>query len=402
MKFVPYPVEYLRIGHKLPMPAHACDGTLLLAAGSLVANQAQLEELVDQRPCARDRDVDEWQRRVNAAMDTELRRGSALKDIVRARPAEQNPASAADGARTPMVQRWLHLVQRLETALRLVGEDSDWRERVLAVHADARALSLERPDASLYCLVFEAGNSYAHYSCHHALLTLLIVEQAAAALQWPEAWLNSVGRSALLMNVAMQRLQDHLAASRTPPTPAMRAEIDAHGEVGARLLAAAGLDDPLCLEVVRLHHVPDGLPGPLSALPAPQQLARLLRRADIFGAKISRRINREPMSPVQAAREACLGADGQPDEIGSALLRALGIYPPGSFVELANGERGIVMARGRRANLPLVASLVSSSGSPIAEPILRDSILPRFAVKSAVLPGQVRVHPNHERLLALR
>jgi hypothetical protein len=128
----------------------------------------------------------------------------------------------------------------------------------------------------------------------------------------------------------------------------------------------------------------------------------LLRRVDIFSAKISRRVTRAPMSPVQAAREACLGAGGTPDEIGSALLRAVGIYPPGSFVELASGELGIVVARGRRANLPYVATLVAASGTPLGEPALRDTIERRFAVKAALPPGHVRVRPPHERLLAMR
>ena len=43
---------------------------------------------------------------------------------------------------------------------------------------------------------------------------------------------------------------------------------------------------------------------------------------------------------MQAAREACLGPTGVPDEIGGALLKAVGLYPPGSFVELACGEIG--------------------------------------------------------------
>ena len=123
---------------------------------------------------------------------------------------------------------------------------------------------------------------------------------------------------------------------------------------------------------------------PLAELPQPRQLARLLRRADIFTAKISRRRTRAPMSPVQAAREACLGAGGVPDEVGGALLRATGLYPPGSFVELANGERGIVVARGRRANLPWVASLVAPSGRRWASRRCATPLEARFAVRAAV------------------
>jgi hypothetical protein len=84
------------------------------------------------------------------------------------------------------------------------------------------------------------------------------------------------------------------------------------------------------------------------------------------------------------------------------LLKAVGLYPPGSFVELANGEVGIVVARGRRANLPYVASLVSTSGNPLGEPALRDTIESRYNVKAAVAASLVKVRPQHERVLALR
>jgi hypothetical protein len=136
---------------------------------------------------------------------------------------------------------------------------------------------------------------------------------------------------------------------------------------------------------VRAHHDNSQANEPLESLTPALRLARLLRRVDIFSAKISRRASRAPMSPVQAAREACLGAGGVPDEVGGALLKAVGLYPPGSFVELVSGELGIVVARGRRANLPYVASLVSAAGNPLGEP-----------------PGQVRVRPPHDRLMALR
>ena len=108
------------------------------------------------------------------------------------------------------------------------------------------------------------------------------------------------------------------------------------------------------------------------------------------------------MPPVQAAREACLGAGGVPDEVGGAWLKAVGLNSPGIFVELASGEIGIVVARGRRVDLPFVASLVSASGNPLGEPTLRDTINSRYTVRAAVAPHRMKVRPPHEWLFALR
>ncbi len=221
-------------------------------------------------------------------------------------------------------------------------------------------------------------------------------------LQWKAEWIDSLGRAALLMNVSMLRLQDQLANDERPLTDETRAEIQAHAERSAGLLRDSEFADTLCVEVVRLHHDGGRAELPLAELNPAQQLARLLRRVDVFAAQISLRASRPPVSPVTAAREACLAAAGLPDEIGGALLRAVGLFPPGSFVELASGEIGIVVARGRRANLPQVAALLSHSGNLIAEPLLRDTMDRRYAAKSAVAPDRVRVIPPHERLLALR
>lgn len=401
MKLVPFSVQYLRLGETLPFGVRDATGRLLLAAGQELRGAMQMDALKKQPLFCDEVESAEWTRRLGAAMDTMIRQNATLKEIADVRP-DATQAAGPVVAEATLPQKWDRLVTKLDAALRDLTRGGDWLERVQAVQEAARALAQQRPDASLYHLIYTAGNSTEKYSSHHALLTMLICEQAGPLLQWPLPHCETLGLAALLMNVAMLRLQDQLALSEGPPSAAMRAQIDGHADAGARLLHEAGLSDLLCLMVVRLHHH-ESLPGAtLASQPTERRLANLLRRVDIFCAKLSRRRNRTPMSPVQAAREACLGPDGRPDEIGGALLRAVGLYPPGSFVELVSGEMGIVLARGRRANLPLVAALVSAGGMPLGEPALRDTIEARHAVKGAVAPADVRVRPQHERLLAMR
>jgi HD-GYP domain-containing protein (c-di-GMP phosphodiesterase class II) len=367
----------------------------------LVGTESRMAELLKDPLFSEEAESADWSRRLTAAMDAAIRQGAALRDVVSARP-EAAPREAAPATQLTLAEQWEQAAMHLDAALRDVRPDSDWRARLMALHGRARQQSLRRPDAPLYYLVYEAAHSTAKYSAHHALLVMLICEHAAAMLGWPPAWIDSLGRAALVMNVAMQRLQDQLANTQLSPTAEMRAEIAAHPAAGEKMLAAGGLVDPLCLATVRLHHDSTGSDQPLASLSPERQLARLLRRVDIFAAKISRRAMRQPMSPVQAAREACLGAQGVPDEIGGALLKAVGLYPPGSFVELASGDIGIVVGRGRAVNLPYVATLVSASGNPLGEPALRDTVDRRYAVKSTVAPGGVKVRPPHDRLMALR
>lgn len=402
MKLVPFSSQYLQLNEPLPFGVRDAAGRLLLVAGKLIDSASMLGELARQPLFSDEAESADWMRRLSAAMDQAIRQGASLKDVVAVRPDSAPGREAVAPAAMKLAEQWQELVMHLDSALRDARAGTDWRARLFSVHVRARQLAHKRLDASLYHLVYEAGHSTEKYSCHHALLTLLICEQAGPLLGWSQARVDSVGRAALTMNVAMQRLQDQLSSSHLTPTPEMRAEIEAHARLGAQWLHDAGLGDPLCCAVVALHHDGSQADTDLAELPTERQLARLLRRVDIFAAKISRRATRVPMSPVQAAREACLGATGVPDEIGGALLKAVGLYPPGSFVKLESGEIGIVVARGRRANLPFVASLVSASGTPLGEPALRDTLDRRYTVRSAVPPGQVKVRPPHERLLAMR
>ncbi|MGL6110327.1 MAG: HD-GYP domain-containing protein [Rubrivivax sp.] len=401
MKLIALTPDHLRQDVALPFGVRDAAGRLLLAAGARIGNADQLAWLRSAPRFAQEHEAIEWRRRLGAAMGVKLRQNAPLKTIADVH-LDGNARAAVATADTDVPDQWESLSAALDLLLRDMPPGAEFVARVQALHERASKLGQRHGDASLYHLIHAAGQTLEKYSSHHALLVMLVCEQAAPMLGWPGASVRSLGCAALTMNVAMASLQDELAGSELPLTAAMRQQIQQHAALGAQWLREAGVDDVLWCEAVRLHHDRSDAQLALAELGEERQLARLLRRADIFTAKISRRRTRVPMSPVQAAREACLGAGGVPDEVGGALLRATGLYPPGSFVELANGERGIVVARGRRANLPWVASLVAPSGLPLGEPALRDTLDARFAVRAAVSRAMVNVRPDHERILALR
>lgn len=401
MKLVPFKPEHLRTDEALPFGLRDATGRLLLAAGQRITNADRMQELGEQPLFSEDSESAAWYRRLAAAVNERYRLGAQLGVVAQAR-AEDTVRGAVAARQQTLPEEWAELVSRLDAVLRDVRPEGDWRQRLMVTHLRARELAQKRGDASLYHLIYEAAHSTKKYSSRHALLCLIICELSASLLQWKAEWIDSLGRAALLMNVSMLRLQDQLAGDERPIRDDLRAEIKTHPERSAKLLTECGFADALSVEVVRLHHENLDAELPLAELSPERQLARLLRRVDIFAAQISLRASRPPISPVTAAREACLTAAGVPDEIGGALLRAVGLYPPGSFVELCSGEIGIVVARGRRANLPQVAALVSRNGSLIAEPMLRDTMDRRYATKAAVPPARVRVVPPHDRLLALR
>ncbi len=89
------------------------------------------------------------------------------------------------------------------------------------------------------------------------------------------------------------------------------------------------------------------------------------------------------------------------DEAGAALIKAVGIYSPGSFVKLASNEIAIVIRRGANTTTPRVAILVNRSGMPTGELIVRDTGLRDYRITASVPHRDVKVKITLDRLLAL-
>jgi hypothetical protein len=158
-----------------------------------------------------------------------------------------------------------------------------------------------------------------------------------------------------------------------------------------------GVSDEVWLQGVRGHHLRS--PGRLADKTAGDQVARLIQRADIFGARIAPRANRHPMSVTSAMQASYYDETKSVDEAGAALIKSLGIYPPGAWVKLASGETAVVVRRGTSAATPKVAVLVNKDGMPTGEPIPRDTAHPNWEISAPVAHREVRVRLPLERLL---
>ncbi len=279
--------------------------------------------------------------------------------------------------------------------------DASWLERIGLAVDDLLELAREHPDLTLYFLLNEKVNNPAQYSALHSVCCAMMVVLGAAWLGWTESELRGVTGAALTMNLAMGELQDQLARQIEPPSMRQREVIRHHAERGADALEKAGVTDPLWLQAVREHHTVHA-DGDAHSMEPGQRAAELLRRVDVYAAKLSTRRTRQALTPALAARGALLGPADHPDAMGATLLRVLGLYPPGTYVELADGELGVVIERGNRAHTPLVASLRRGDGRVLLVPQARDCSLRAHAVRRGVDAAAVHVRPGHQQVLKAR
>lgn len=265
---------------------------------------------------------------------------------------------------------------------------------------DIAALLAEESERSLLLLIHTAGADAQRYSVTHALLVTVVCDLAAQFLpDCGDEQRRSLRQAALTMNIGMTRLQDQLALQDGPLTADQRTLIEGHATRSGELLREMGVADEAWLEAVAHHH--DAPPGALAEQSPAMQLARLIQRADMFAARMSPRKLRAALSANVAAKGAYLDERKQPDQAGSLVIKALGIYPAGSYVQLASGELAVVLRRGAAANKPLVAAVVDSHGRPYIQPSPRTTETRANAVVRGVPPNEVRVRVPIERLLKL-
>jgi hypothetical protein len=399
VKLITLSPEILESEERLPFDVFDAQGKLLLASNEAMGDPDVRRTLQTRGSIhAEAAAVADWRRRVAERVDELVRRNAPLSAIAKARATRVRESA---GSEHPG-EEWEALVYLLDAALREPRADQPWVQRVRDVQARLRELTARRMDEALFHYIHTGSRHADHYSSHQALRCMLVAGEVARELGFSQVMLEQLDLAALSMNVAMRRLQDRLAVAVQPQLDeAMRARIAQHGADSAQMLQAAGVADAAWLEAVRLHHDASLEHLPSDELTDGQRIAQVLRRVDIYCAKISRRAGRVPLTAMQAAAQACLGPDGRPDRIGAALLKALGLYPPGCFVQLASGERGIVLARGTRADQPLVAVLVDARRAVLMGPRLRDTSQAGGTVRTALRPDQVAVQPSPHALQAL-
>lgn len=310
-------------------------------------------------------------------------------------------ATPANRVVTPdlLMDAWSAVTVRAGALLR-----DEWRPdsivRLRQLDAEVCELLASEPDGSLLWLVHHNTSEPQNYSVLHALLVTAVCQLASVYLPlMSPAMCASARLAALTMNLLITRLQDELVRQQTPVTEEQRAALSDHGARAAVRLRESGVSDPLWLGAVEHHHsAPEGT---LESLEPMIQIARLIQKADIFAARLSPRGVRHALAANDAAKGIFLNERKAPDETAGAIIKAVGIYVPGSSVLLRSGEVAVVVRRGRLANQPLVASISNPQGMPLSYPQLRDCRQSAHAVASGLPPHQRRVRVALGQLLRL-
>jgi HD-GYP domain-containing protein (c-di-GMP phosphodiesterase class II) len=347
--------DLLRIGYPLPFRVLDAADRLLLNAGHILADEAQFASLVERGA---------W----------------AERPLVEAERAAQAAASdrKAPAPALSLFDRWDRLLWQLDKLTRALVRREAPGSAVPAFLPALRTLVDADPDVALFLCVRQDSPRFALYALTHSLHCAVLALMTARHLGWPEAQSDSLACSALTMNLAILELQATMAEEGEPPSARQLKEIRAHPQASAALLRAAGITEEAWLTTVEHHHERLGGGGYPHGLAIVSESAQLLRAIDVFMAKVSPRAKRPAMVPQAAVRQLFQQAPGDP--LVLAVVKTLGVHPPGSLLQLRSGEVAVAIRRPAQGTHPLVATLSDRSAKPTAETHRRDTAQPEFAV----------------------
>ena len=350
----------IQLGAPLPFHVRDADATLLLARGQVIASGQQLEALL----------------RRGALVD--LHELMSESDHIRLAPKERLPGL------------WRNCFTSVADTL-THGDHTTFRMALEASVAPALSLVQRDPDLAIFQVLRQDANEFVRYGMDHSLHAAIAAFLVARRLGWNEAECERAFKAALTMNISMLELQGQLAQQVEPLSAEQREAVQAHPEFSVRMLTLAGITDADWLNGVAHHHERTDGQGYPSGRRQVSDLAAVLHRADRYAAKLSPRAHRAAMPADQASRSLFSQDPGHP--ITAALVKEFGVYPPGCFVRLINGETGVVVQRGPSVTTPRVAVLGTADGRLLRQPLRRDTAVKAHAVHS-VLEG----HPGFQQV----
>jgi len=358
----------LKIGVPLLWDAFDESGNLLLRRGYLIESQSQIDALLAQ----------------GLYIQTNHHRPPVSRLPPKRDKHKENPSALT------IITRELRNLDTLLKAIRGKVESTEISGKTLETARNIiTAVSKER-DVCLASVFFNRTTE--NYPLRHSLDTAIIAGIIGLSLDKPGDMILKMVAGSLTMNISMLQLQQRLLSKSEKLSEDELSKIRHHPEASRHLLERAGITDKEWLDNVLYHHEKnDGSGYPMGlredAIP---EAAKIICLADRYTATISPRTYRPGMAPNVVLRQLLIH-EGDTLDITHAgvLTKVVGIYPPGMFVKLRNGETAVVFANGDDGASPVVKSILDANNNPLAFPIARQT-----SEASLRIAGPVRLDPD--------
>jgi len=376
--------DLLQVGAPVPVDVYDRSGRLLLRRGHAIESEQQFERLLQ-----------------TGLFDPHQIEGAFVGSGDAAGTTSETGTLHSHPVRTrvSIFERLTEAMQALETTSALSAPAPGFETAIRAVATAVRECCALDSDAALAYIMLAAP---ARYSLRHSVGSAILVALLLARLHHDPGRIDAAIAAALTMNVPIFDLQEALSRQQEPPSSEQRTAIRLHPIEAAKTLRSHGVADPVWLQTVEQHHEArdgSGYPAGLEEGAIVRE-AQVVSLADRYCGLVSARAYRPALAPRRAIKELHeRAASAIEPSLIAALIAAVGLFPPGAYVRLANGETAIVVRRLLDPKHPVVYALHQDTTAPYATPKKRLTASRRdFDIVADVKPEAVRTKVEPEQL----
>lgn len=362
----------IKPGAPLPFNVRNADHTLLLARGQRIESAEHLLSLF-----ARGALVD-------------------LAELVPTKSSADGRDAVKHASRAELPGLWKDALGKVSQVLDL-APDPVFNDALIEAAGPVQALIERDPDLAIFQVLQHSNDADQNYGAQRSVQTAITSMLVAQRLGWENEQAELAFKVALTMNLSMLQLQGQLARQNAPLTATQREAIKSHPVRSRQMLELAGISDADWLQAVEQHHEAEDGSGYPSGCSVVGELGALVRRADVYTAKLAPRHTRPALPPDLAGRQMFMQEPAH--NITNALVKEFGIYPPGCLVRLVSGELALVVARGPTITTPVVACLTNERGASLPTPVRRQTSARGSAVHSVVSAGSTPIKVSFEKVL---
>lgn len=229
---------------------------------------------------------------------------------------------------------------------------------------------VRNPDASVWLTRIQAKDEgTAQHSLNVAALSIVM----AKSLNMTTRELEDVGVCAMLHDVGKTSLPEQLLTKKEPLTPDEQQEVKKHTRYGRDILVSTQSVMSGAADVAHAHHErPDGKGYPRGLTDEKIPLfAKIVAIAEAYDVITTKQPYREARSPSEALQELYAQRGKQFDEdLVLKFIDSVGVFPPGSIIEFAKGEIGIVLSSTGDKLKPRVIMILDSEKEPLEQHVV--------------------------------